>query len=263
MVLRYKRKVINMKKFSIILLVSAYFISVCSCGASTDGTQTDAPETTVSEPAAAVQNTAAASGNPTPNEQTALECAINYLDATPLSYSGLIKQLEFEQYSHSEAVYAADHCGADWNEQAARQARRYNRISSPSRDDLIDQLISTGFTEEQTVFGADAVFGAFDGTADEKKALDEAFAYLDVMAFSYSGLIEMLEFVQYPHSEAVYAADHCGADWNEQAARCVREHIRGEYDEETSYSREDLIDRLISEGFTEEQAVYGAEANGY
>lgn len=39
----------------------------------------------------------------------------------PFSYTGLIEQLEYEQYSHDDAVYAADNCGADWNEQAAKK----------------------------------------------------------------------------------------------------------------------------------------------
>ena len=41
------------------------------------------------------------------------------------SYSGLVEQLEFEQYSHDDAVYAADNCGADWNKQAAKSAKNY------------------------------------------------------------------------------------------------------------------------------------------
>jgi hypothetical protein len=40
-------------------------------------------------------------------------------------FDGLITQLEFEKYSHEDAVYGADHCNADWNEQAAKMAKAY------------------------------------------------------------------------------------------------------------------------------------------
>lgn len=92
----------------------------------------------------------------------------------------------------------------------------------------------------------------------EQSALKSAIGYLDISAFSYSELIEQLESEQYPHSEAVYAADNCGADWNEQAVRFARE-----YNRKNSSSLDELIERLTYEGYTEEQAVYGARANGY
>jgi len=74
----------------------------------------------------------------------------------PFSREGLIEQLEFEQYSHEDAVYAADHCGADWYEQAAKSAKSYLDIMSFSRDGLIDQLEFEGYTHDQAVYGAQA-----------------------------------------------------------------------------------------------------------
>ena len=73
-------------------------------------------------------------------EQNALSKAYQYLQYSAFSYTGLIEQLEFEGYSHSEAVYAADNCGADWNEQAVKKAKQYLEHSSFSRSGLIDQL---------------------------------------------------------------------------------------------------------------------------
>ena len=75
----------------------------------------------------------------------------------PFSYTGLIEQLEFEQYSHDDAVYAADNCGADWNEQAAKKAQDYLDIMAFSRQGLIDQLQFEGYTYEQAVFGVNSV----------------------------------------------------------------------------------------------------------
>lgn len=57
---------------------------------------------------------------------------------------------------------------------------------------------------------------------------------------------------------ATYAADNCGADWSEQAAKKAKEYI-----DYTSFSRQGLIDQLIYEGFSQEQAEHGASAVGY
>lgn len=95
-------------------------------------------------------------------------------------------------------------------------------------------------------------------TTGQRNALKSANSYLDFSAFSYDGLISQLEFEEYSHEDAVFAADNCGADWNEQAARAAKTYL-----EFTSFSKDGLIEQLEFEGFTHEQAVYGAEANGY
>lgn len=95
-------------------------------------------------------------------------------------------------------------------------------------------------------------------TTGQRNALKSANSYLDFSAFSYDGLISQLEFEEYSHEDAVFAADSCGADWNEQAARAAKTYL-----EFTSFSKDGLIEQLEFEGFTHEQAVYGAEANGY
>ena len=92
----------------------------------------------------------------------------------------------------------------------------------------------------------------------KQNALKKAKDYLEIMPFSYEGLIEQLEYEHYPHEDAVYAADNCGADWNEQAARKARDYI-----DMMAFSRERLIEQLEYEGFTHEQAVYGVTAVGY
>lgn len=95
-------------------------------------------------------------------------------------------------------------------------------------------------------------------TMGERNALGTAQDYLSFMCFSYKGLVEQLEFEKYSHEEAVYAADNCGADWNEQAAGSAKDYL-----DMMSFSRDSLIEQLEFEGFTHEQAVYGAESNGY
>ena len=87
----------------------------------------------------------------------ALKSAKNYLQISAWSYSGLIEQLEYEGYTTDEATYAADKCGADWNEQAAKSAKQYIEIATFSRASLIEQLEYVGFTEDQAVYGVDSV----------------------------------------------------------------------------------------------------------
>ena len=95
-------------------------------------------------------------------------------------------------------------------------------------------------------------------TMGERNALESAKQYIRVMAFSYSGLIGQLEFEGYSLEEATYGADHCGADWYEQAALSAKEYLNV-----MSFSRQGLIEQLEYEGFTYDQAVYGVEQNGY
>lgn len=95
-------------------------------------------------------------------------------------------------------------------------------------------------------------------TMGQKNALDSAVRYLEYTAFSYSGLIEQLKYEKYSHADASFAADHCGADWKEQAAAKAKVYL-----DYSSFSRDRLIEQLEYEGFTHEQAVYGVEQNGY
>lgn len=95
-------------------------------------------------------------------------------------------------------------------------------------------------------------------TIGEKNALRSAKAYLNVAAFSRSGLIDQLKYEGYSQSEAEYAVTYCGADWYAQAAKSAEAYL-----ELMAFSRNGLIDQLEYEGFTYEQAVYGVTQNGY
>ena len=92
---------------------------------------------------------------PTISQKNALKSAKSYLSFSAFSYNGLIKQLEYEEYSHEDAVYAVDNCSADWNEQAVKSAKSYLSFSSFSKNGLIKQLEYEGFTHEQAVYGAE------------------------------------------------------------------------------------------------------------
>lgn len=132
------------------LTLAALTFSSCGTGGSDTQTPTDGNNNAIQEPA---------DDEPTATlgEQNALDKANQYLDLTAFSYSGLVGQLEFEGFTNAEAVYGADNCGADWNEQAALKAQEYLDLTSFSRQGLIDQLIFEGFTEEQANYGVKAV----------------------------------------------------------------------------------------------------------
>jgi len=91
------------------------------------------------------------------SQKNAVQKAKSYLGYTAFSHDGLVEQLEYEQFSHADAVYGADNSGANWNEQAAKKAKQYVDYSAFSRGSLIQQLIYDKFTQEQAEYGANAV----------------------------------------------------------------------------------------------------------
>lgn len=89
----------------------------------------------------------------TVSQQNALRAAGNYLEYTAFSRTGLIKQLEFEEYSTKDATWAVERVTVDWNEQAAKSAQNYLDYTAFSRSGLIDQLVFEGFTAKQAKYG--------------------------------------------------------------------------------------------------------------
>lgn len=94
-------------------------------------------------------------------------------------------------------------------------------------------------------------------TMGEKNALKHAISYLNFSAFSYSGLIEQLEYEGYSTEEATYGADNCGADWMEQALRHAKSYL-----DFSAFSYSGLIDQLEYEGYSTEEATYGVDHCG-
>jgi hypothetical protein len=89
----------------------------------------------------------------TAGQENALRSAENYLDFAAFSKTGLIEQLEFEDYSAADATYAANHVEVDWNEQAAKAAENYLDVSAFSKQGLIEQLEFEGYTTAQASYG--------------------------------------------------------------------------------------------------------------
>ena len=94
-------------------------------------------------------------------------------------------------------------------------------------------------------------------TLGEKNAAKSALNYLRTMPFSYSGLVNQLEFEGFTNAEAVHGVDRCGADWNEQAAKSALNYLRT-----MPFSYSGLVKQLEFEGYTHAEAVYGVDRCG-
>ncbi|MBQ4511520.1 MAG: Ltp family lipoprotein [Anaerolineaceae bacterium] len=199
-------------------------------------------------------------------KEMAAQSAAFYLSSTDYSKNGLIRQLESaaEGYTHEEAVYGVEKAGKDvnWFEMAERRAAFYLRSNVFSENGLIRQLESesVGFTHEEAVHGVQSVSQDIDWN---EMAVRRAQMFLDSGTFSENGLIHQLESptVGFTHEQAVYAVGVVGknVDWNEMAVRKAQDYLRI-----MTVSRRELIEYLesVSEGFTHDQAVYGADNAG-
>ena len=98
---------------------------------------------------------------------------------------------------------------------------------------------------------------AADLTVSQENAIESAETYLDLMAFSRSGLINQLEFEGYSTEDATFAVDYLSPDWNAEAAESAENYL-----DVSSFSRSGLIDQLMFEGFTQAQAEYGVSQVG-
>lgn len=182
--------------------------------------------------------------------------AKSYIAIIPFSRDGLIHQLVFHGYSQSDAEYAADHCGADWNEQAVRSAESYLDVDSFSEKGLI-RLLENGelFTHDQVEYALSVVGPGVDWN---ERAVMRAESYLSIDSFSEKGLLSQLENgALFTHDQAVYALSVVGpaVDWNENAVARAESYLNI-----GSFSRKKLIDQLENGAlFTHEQAVYGAD----
>lgn len=94
-------------------------------------------------------------------------------------------------------------------------------------------------------------------TAAQSNARRAAENYLDVMAFSRSGLIEQLQYEGYSKGDATYAVDALSVDWKEQAAKKAQEYLNT-----MPFSRSSLLDQLMFEGFSTAEAQYGVSQSG-
>ena len=143
----------------------------------------------------------------TVGEKNALLKAESYLSFTNFSYQGIIHQLEnYEEFSHAEAVFAADHCGADWLEQALKAARSHLAFSSYSYQGIINQLEKYAyFSHTEAVYAADNC-GADWMEQAEKKAI----YYTEKIGISKSKLEKQLQNDGFTEEEVAHGVEAAG-----------------------------------------------------
>lgn len=139
------------------------------------------------------------------SKKNALSSAKKYIDYMAFSYKELVEQLEYEKYSHEDAVYGADNCGADWNEQAVKKAMSYIDYSSFSYQGLIEQLEFDGFSYVEAIHGADNC-----GANWNEQAAKKAKSYMDYTYFSRQDLIDQLVFEGFTQEQAEYGVQSVG-----------------------------------------------------
>lgn len=140
-----------------------------------------------------------------PGKNGALALARRHLSWTPYSYDNLLEKLEIsEQYSHEDAVYAVDNCGADWNEQALKCIENYLSFDAHSYDKVFEILtLVEKFTNEQ------AIYALTNYEVDwNEQAKYKAQKYKSLMKiYSEKELIEQLEKDGFNHEQAVYGVE--------------------------------------------------------
>lgn len=94
-------------------------------------------------------------------------------------------------------------------------------------------------------------------TPDQQDAMALAEQLLADAPFSYAGLISQLEYEGYDYQTADFAVARCSADWFQQAEISAREYLElGEFD------RQQMLDALLFEGFTTQEAEFAADQVG-
>lgn len=115
--------------------------------------------------------------------------------------------------------------------------------------------------QEAAAAAAAAAEAARIGTLSQQNAYTKAQSYLDMMAFSRSGLAQQLQFEGFPAEDAEFGIARIetegGVDWNAQAAAKAASYL-----EMMAFSRSSLVEQLQYEGFTPEQAEYGVSTTG-
>lgn len=81
--------------------------------------------------------------------------------------------------------------------------------------------------------------------------------HISEMPYSHAGLVSVLEGEGYSHDDAVFAVDRLNVDWNAKAVEMAAQYL-----DTMEFTRADLVDQLLYEGFSQEQAEAAATAVG-
>lgn len=140
------------------------------------------------------------------------------------------------------------------------KALDYLSFMAFSRDGLANQLEFEGYTSEQ-IEAAISALEEYSLVDWNEQAFESAENYLEYSAFSREGLLDQLDYEGFTPEQAEYGVstleENNLVDWNEQAYLSAESYL-----DYTEFSRQGLIDQLLFEGFTQEQAEYGVDQVG-
>ena len=195
----------------------------------------------------------------------ALEFVQSYLQMWAYSSAELTKMLTEEGFSETEAQYAIDNCGADWAQiNIALAQGQLQQFPITSRNALIEMLMDyNSMSKTEAAAAADTIDW-------NKQALQAAYALLNdeyEIGYSAERLYSWLHWeCGFEETQVQYALDLVETDWNLQAEKSARAFIDYWQNCEAKYGAlsRDSMTRLLAEqeGYTEEQAAYGANAAG-
>ena len=177
---------------------------------------------------------------------------VKYMD---FSYITLLNHLKTQGFSHEDALYAVDNCGADWNKEAANEASSQLFASELSPKGLYAYLVLADFTESQVEYALENCNADWNEQATKNV---NTLLSLSMTGYSYQELFDILEYRGFSSDQIAYAIENRDINWNEQAARKAAFLL-----DNSPHTREDIITDLeLTYGFTYEQAVYGADSVG-
>lgn len=154
---------------------------------------------------------------------------------------------------------SAEEIAAEEQAEADRLAEEEAAAAAEAEEERLAE--EQRLAEEAAAAEAAAAEAARIGSVAQQNAYRSAVSYLEYTGFSRSGLIGQLEFEGYSTADAEFAIARLeaegGVDWNAEAAESAASYL-----DYTSFSRAGLIDQLLYEGFTPEQAEYGVSTTG-
>ena len=121
------------------------------------------------------------------NQTLALNYALQYSKYSGLSYNAIVNQLKNDGFSDEDAIYAADNCGADWNNNAIKLAQRFVEYEPYSKLVLLETLQAEGFSLEQAKYGVDN-----SGIDFVQQAKNSALIYLKVENYDKDTIVDRL-----------------------------------------------------------------------
>lgn len=142
------------------------------------------------------------------DNKEALDIAKKYLSSFPYSREALIMQLnQRDIFTYESAVYAADNCGANWNDQAVKSAENCLFFKPYSYNKLLEALtVIEKYTHKQAIYGINNCEVDWNEQA-ERRIQDYVHTN---KSCSYDELIKLLEDEGYTHEQAVYGVEQNG-----------------------------------------------------